>query len=70
MPVSIHLLGIDRLTVQERSDLIGKIWDRLPDSVDRAELPEWHMAEIARRCADAVARPGLGKPWREVLGSL
>lgn len=68
MPVSIESLGIDRLTVRERLELIEQIWDSLPESVEAQEVPDWHLAELARRRAEAVARPGEGRPWREVLG--
>ena len=69
MPVSIESLGIDRLSVGERLELIEKIWDSLPEEVTPGEVPEWHLAELARRLA-AESEPGLGKPWREVLSRL
>jgi putative addiction module component (TIGR02574 family) len=70
MPLSIEALGIDRLSVGERLDLIEQIWNSLPEQVAPEDIPEWHLAELARRRAQAVAQPGLGKPWREVLGPL
>jgi len=66
MPVSIEALRIDRLSVGERLELTEKIWDSLPEEVAPGEVPEWHLAELARRLA-AESQPGLGKPWREVL---
>jgi putative addiction module component (TIGR02574 family) len=68
MSMTIQALGIDRLSVRERLDLIEQIWDSLPDTVAPGEVPEWHLAELARRRAEADARPGEGRPWREVLG--
>jgi putative addiction module component (TIGR02574 family) len=70
MSVNIDSLGIDRFTVRERLELIEQIWDSLPEQVDPGEVPEWHLAELARRRAAAEARPGIGKPWREVLDPL
>ena len=70
MPVSIEALGIDRLSVRERLELIEQIWDSLPEQVAPEQLPAWHLAELARRRAKAAASPGEGKPWREVLDSL
>lgn len=69
MAVDLASLGIDRLSVAERLKLIELIWDSLPESVNSEEVPEWHLSEIERRRVDAEAKPGLGKPWREVLGS-
>ena len=67
MPVSIKALGIDRLSVRDRLELIEQICDSLPEHVNPDEVPEWHLAEIARRRAEAAVSPGVGKPWREAL---
>ncbi len=67
MPVRAEALGIDRLSVRDRLDLIEQIWDGLPEQVGPDEVPAWHVAELARRRADAEATPGAGRPWREAL---
>jgi len=67
MSVTIESLGIDQLSVRERLDLIEQIWDSLPESLHSDEVPESHLAELARRRAEADAEPGKGRPWREVL---
>ena len=67
MPNTLESLGIDRMSVRERLELIEQIWDSLPDAVGAEEIPEWHLAELAKRRAAANAAPGAGKPWREVL---
>jgi putative addiction module component (TIGR02574 family) len=69
MPTTIEAMGIDRLSVSDRLDLIEQIWDSLPEEVTTEEVPEWHLAELARRRAEAELQPGVGKPWREVLGN-
>jgi putative addiction module component (TIGR02574 family) len=70
MKVTLQQLGIDRFTPAERLELIEMIWDSLPAQVTPDEVPEWHLAELAKRRARAEAQPGVGKPWREVLDSL
>ncbi|MCI0638604.1 MAG: addiction module protein [Gemmataceae bacterium] len=70
MPITLEALGIARLSVRERLELIDQIWDSLPDSIEPEEVPDWHLVELARRRAEAQARPGEGRPWREVLESL
>jgi putative addiction module component (TIGR02574 family) len=67
MPVTIEALGIDRLSVREKLDLIEQIWDSLPEQVSADEVPPWHLAELAKRRAEADASPEVGKPWRESL---
>ena len=70
MTVSIEALGIDRLSVAQRLELIEQIWNSLPDEIDPQEVPEWHRAELAKRREQAQSQPGVGKPWREVLKRL
>lgn len=70
MAVNVEALGIDRLSVQERLQLIDLIWDSLPEHIDSADIPAWHLAERAIRRAEAEANPGVGKPWRQVLDEL
>ena len=70
MTPTLEAFGIDRLSPQERLELIELIWDSLPATVSPQEVPEWHLEELAKRRADAQAQPGLGKPWREVLDRL
>ena len=67
MHVSIEALGINRLSVRERLELIEHIWDSLPEQVNPDEVPPWHLAELAKRRAEADVSPALGKPWREAL---
>ena len=70
MAVRIDSLGIDRLSVRDRLDLIEQIWDSLPEQVELQDIPEWHVAKLAARRASAEESPGVGKPWREVLERL
>jgi len=70
MPVSLEALGIDRLSVSERLELIELIWDSLPEQVTPMEIPDWHKEVLAKRIADADANPGAVVPWREVLERL
>jgi putative addiction module component (TIGR02574 family) len=67
MAISIEALGIDRLSVTERLELIDQIWDSLPDKVSPDEMPAWHLVELQRRRTGAAASPGTGRPWREAL---
>ena len=70
MSVNIEALGIDRLSVGDRLELIEQIWNSLPEQVAPEEVQDWHLPELAQRRARAEAAPGQGKPWREALGAL
>ena len=67
MPVTVEALGIDRLSVLERLNLIEQIWDSLPEQVSPDEVPEWHLAELAKRRAECDSAPRASQPWREAL---
>ena len=54
------------LTVDQRLDLIGELWDGIPDSSDELPVPEWHREELERRLAAADADPDAGIPWEQV----
>ena len=68
--VSLESLGIDRLSVAERLELIEQIGNSLPDQIDPQEVPDSRRAELAKRRRQADAQLGGGKPWPEVLGPL
>ena len=58
-------IDFSKLTVEERLDLIGEIWD----SVDVGEHPGQSaelLAELERRAAEAVNNPEHGKAWETV----
>lgn len=67
MLVSLEALGINQLSVRDKLELIEQIWNSLPDHVNPDEVPEGHLAELAKRRAEAAAAPRTGKPWREAL---
>lgn len=70
MAIDMHAMGIDRLSVGERLELIDRIWDSLPDVVQTGDIPGRHLAEIERRRKAAFDSPNQGKPWREILDEL
>lgn len=70
MSQTLERLGIDRLSVNERIELIGEIWDSLSETEGNFPLPEWHRSELERRRAAAEADPGTGIPWEVVKACL
>ena len=48
MGLTLSQFGIDRLDAQQRVELIGLIWDSLPDDAPYAP-PDWHIKELERR---------------------
>jgi len=58
------------LSVTQRLELIGELWDSIPDSVEALPIPDWHREELERRLAAADADPEAAIPWEEVKSRL
>ena len=64
MPPTIQSLGIDRLSNQDRLELIGDIWDSI-EAIDDAEISELHRQELDLRLAATDADPAASNSWEE-----
>lgn len=69
MDLSLEQFGIDRLNPEQRFELIGLIWDSLPDDAPLVP-PDWHIQELERRVAAADADPDSSIPWEVVRDRL
>jgi len=66
MSPTLQQIGIERMSIPERIQLIGEIWDSIIEAHGSAPMPEWHLRELERRRAAAEADPQAGIPWEEV----
>lgn len=66
MQPNVKELGIDRLSVAERLQLIEEIWDSITEQLLELEIPQSHKEELDRRIAAHEAAPGDSSPWSEV----
>lgn len=64
--VSLHDLGIDRLSIEERIRLAEAIWESVVHDVQAAPLPDCQRAELERQLADSVANPDAVRPWGDL----
>lgn len=59
------------LSVEERLELIGDIWDSIVDGdPDAVPIPPEHIAELDRRLADEKLNPDDSVSWDEVKRKL
>src|SRR5947209_7989286 len=65
MTQPVSELEIERLTVPERLELIGRLWDSIPDSSEALPVPDWHRQELEKRLDAADAAPEAGVPWQQ-----
>ena len=63
-------LGIDKLTVAQRLQLVDDIWSSLGEDPPLAPLTPAQEAELQRRIADYEANPDAGSSWEEVKARL
>jgi putative addiction module component (TIGR02574 family) len=67
---TLQQLGIEDMTISERIELIGLIWDSITDAGTNVQIPEWHLRELEKRRAAAEAHPEAGIPWEVVKARL
>jgi putative addiction module component (TIGR02574 family) len=70
MSLTLEPAQIEELSIPERLELIGILWDSITDANPQAAIPEWHLVELRRRRAEAEANPEASIPWEEVRARL
>lgn len=66
----METLGIDKLSADERLQLIDELWASLGPDVSDPPLTTEQMAEIDRRLAEAEANPDDVIPWEVVRAEI
>ena len=63
---------LERYTLEEKLDLLGRIWDSLLDTTGLPLMPAWHRRLLAERIDQANRQPEaripLAQVRRELLG--
>lgn len=62
----MEALGIDRLSVEDRLQLVEEIWDSIAASPELAPLTEAQKQDLDRRVADLEANPENVVTWDEI----
>jgi putative addiction module component (TIGR02574 family) len=65
-PMADTKIDFSHLSMAERLQLIGDLWDSLDPPPESPEL----LAELERRSADAEATPEAGRTWDELKADL
>jgi putative addiction module component (TIGR02574 family) len=66
MAPSMHDLGIDRLSLEDRLALMHEIWESISAEPDRVHLSDAQRRELERRLAEHEANPDDVVPWEQV----
>lgn len=70
MAVTLKSLGVDRLNVEERIELVEQIWESIASEGHALPITDAQRAELDRRIADHEASPESSVSWAEVKASL
>jgi putative addiction module component (TIGR02574 family) len=66
MAATMKSLGIDRLSIADRLELVQEIWDSIAASQEEIPLTETQKQEFDRRIADLDANPNNILTWDEI----
>jgi putative addiction module component (TIGR02574 family) len=70
MAVSLESLGWDGLSVEEKLELVGRLWDDIVATVPPGGLlSDAQREELRRRVADAQAHPEDYVAWEDALAA-
>lgn len=70
MTIDLSALGLDRLTLAEKLELVGRLWDDIIATVPPGGLlTDAQREELRRRAADAQAHPEDSIPWEDALAA-
>lgn len=66
MPPTIESLGIDKLSVEDRLQLVGAIWDSIAEDSPTPLITELQKTELDRRLEDKKNHPDDFVSWEQV----
>jgi putative addiction module component (TIGR02574 family) len=66
MPVPTVPPEFDQLSTPEKIEYVQKLWERIANSSEAAELTDAQRAELDRRLDAHQKNPTDGSPWSEV----
>ena len=63
-------LGIDRMSADERLQLVQEIWDSIAGEAEASTLTDAQQQEVDRRWAEHLANPQAAIPWEQVKAEI
>jgi putative addiction module component (TIGR02574 family) len=61
---------IKAMTVEQRLDLIERIWDTLAETPEAIPVPDWHRRVLEERQQAFEEDPDAGASWDEAVGRI
>jgi putative addiction module component (TIGR02574 family) len=63
-------LDLSKMTVNEKLDLINKIWDTITPEQPPMPVPEWLKKELDRRHEEFLRDPSQAIDWKEAKAQI
>lgn len=63
---AIKMDDLKALSVEERLDLIERIWDTLTEHPEQIPVPAWHRELLEERLGELDETPDAGSSWDDV----
>ena len=65
--MALPALDLEKLTRDEKLELIEKLWDSLEANADDLPIPDWHRRLLDQRLDELDREGPTGVPWEQVL---
>jgi len=64
--MNLKALGIEKLSIDERIELVEEIWDSIAADASDLPLTVAQQSDLRRRLAEHRAEPQSGSTWEEI----
>ncbi|WP_020471002.1 addiction module protein [Zavarzinella formosa] len=66
MAVSLESLGIDRMSLDDKIELVHAIWDQISLEAEHVPITDSQRFDLERRLREHRQNPTVGSSWEEV----
>lgn len=70
LPASIQIENLIALSVPQKLEIIGLLWDSIDSDPAVADIPQWQLDELDRRDADDLKNPKPSYTWDETIARI
>ena len=68
--MSVTPIDLSTMSVDERLQLLGSVWESLAQEPERLPVPAWQREELARRAAEHQRHPDAVVPLEDAVRRL
>ncbi len=64
--MSVAIDELLELSVPDKLDVLGQLWDSITAEPRQVAIPEWHLGELDRREEELQRHPQPGQDWETI----